>query len=161
MSFETDLKKLQKMWDNGQDNTNLLADAQMRQSIKKQQVKNLFPIQTVITNLNDIGGNYIDIKVLMTKPYLINGFQWTITQVLPESWIPMIRLEIGYNASGVVFNNIVTYMNKVVNVVPTFNGMVIATWNINLFLCSYNTTVIIPDFQAKLYFTLIDPNLVV
>jgi hypothetical protein len=164
-SYESDVKKLQKMWDKGQDNTNNIQSLQQTQTIKEQQVISLPPIETVINNLNDLGGDYIDIKTLMTFPYQINGFNWQITYVLPESWIPNIRIDIGYNyqAGSGAFTNVVTYMNKVVGIVPVpnSNGLVQATWYVNLFLCAYNPQVVIPDFQAKLYFVLIDPSLAV
>lgn len=161
MSFESDVKKLQKMWDRGQDNTNKVSDSQNLQAIKEAQIGALPPAEIIIDSLTDIGGKFKDIQVLMAIPYVIKGFEWTISKVMPEVWIPSIRVTVGYNyPGGASFTNVQTFYNTALNVVPVSgsNGMVTATWDITLFLAAYDPTVTIPDFQAKLYFTLVDPS---
>lgn len=162
MSYESELKKLQKLWDRGQDNANNIDYAQDRQFIKIQQIKaiNTPPLTTKV--LDEIGGPYKDISVFQTSPYLVSGFKWTITQTLPENWIPQVRIDVEYNYQGQLgdFSNIVTYFNKVlmVNPVPNSKSDVVAEWQVGLFLVAYDPTIKIPDFKAKLLFTLVDPS---
>lgn len=162
MSFESEIKKLQKLWDNGENNQNSIFDSQSIQFTKQQQIDDINSPQFTTKILQDIGGDYIPISSFMTYPYLVSGFKWKIVLTLPESWVPLIDITIGYNYTGLTtdFNNISTYYNKVINISPTTIGsnLVIATWNIGLFLVSYNPNNTIPDFSAKLYFTLIDPS---
>jgi hypothetical protein len=160
MSFESDIKKMQKLWDGSQDNQNAIARANDIQITKKQQIieLNTPPLTTKV--LDEIGGAYKPISVFMTKPYQVNGFLWTVTKLLPEDWIPMIRTGVAYQYTGAntAFDKISTFYNVIVNVVPAPNGLVLATWSVGLYCVSYDPTYPIPDFLAKLYFTLIDPS---
>lgn len=159
-SHETDIKKLQKLWDGGQDNTNNLDKANDIQVTKTNQITNIQTPELTTKLLRSIGGDFKNISILMTSPYTIKGFTWTITENLPEDWIPMLRIDVEYQYTGgnLDFNNIYTYLNKVLGIQPLPNGFVAATWQIGLFLVSYNPAVNIPDFQAKLVFTFIPPS---
>ena len=163
MSYESEIKKVQKMWDKGQDLADQIAINQTNQDKKQNQADyDIAALQNVVNNLTDLGGGYKPIKTLMALPYTINGFDWTISYTLPEWWIPQIRLEVAYNYNGnAPFDKVVTYLNKVISVVPAQNGFVTATWLVNWYLVCYDPTVIIPDFSAKLYFVLIDPSRIV
>jgi hypothetical protein len=160
MSFESERLKMQKMWESTKENQNLLNKAQSIQAPYVNDLGSLLPNQFEISALNQLGGDYQDIAVLMTTPYQVSGFQWTITKTLPEVWIPNLRIDVGYNWQGgdSAFDNMPCYFNKVLNLTPSTTGIVTATWNIGLFFISYDPTVVIPSFQAKLYFTLIDPS---
>lgn len=161
-SFESDIKKLQKLWDGGQENVINADSAQKIAFMKKQQLEQILKPALNTKVLPDIGGDYKDIITMMTDPYNVSGFLWTITKTLPEDWIPLVKINIGYNYNGQIgdFSNIITYLNKVVTLNPSSNGNgdVTVTWQIGMYLVSYDPTVIIPDFQAKLYFLLISPS---
>ena len=160
MSYESEIKKFQKMWDGLQDNQRGNDFAQDASFTKQEQIDliNNPPLKTKI--LREIGGPFKDIKVLQTTPYLVSGFEWKITETLPESWIPQIRIDIEYNYQGKLgdFTNVITYLNKVLSVQPAAGGLVTATWQVGFYLVSYNPTVLIPDFQAKLNFVLSSPS---
>ena len=160
MSFESERLKLQKMWEATEANKILLDKATSIQAPYVNDLGSLLPNQFEISALNQLGGDYQEIKSLMTTPYQVSGFQWTITKTLPEVWIPNLRVDVGYNFTGSddAFDNMPCYFNKTLSLTPSTTGIVTATWNIGLFFVSYDPNNVIPSFQAKLYFTLIDPS---
>jgi hypothetical protein len=163
MSFETDLKKLQKMWDNGQDNGATTDNAELAQALQDIVRQSLVPNNLTINVLEDIGGDYIDITSYMTDPYMVSGFQWKIAKVMPEVWIPQIRHGFKYQFTGSLsnFDQIQSYQNVALEVEPVngLPGIVTATWNIAFYVVNYDPSKKVPDFQAKLCFTFVPPSL--
>jgi len=160
MSFESDVKKLQKMWDATQNNQNLLQNAQNIAAPFVNGLQDLLPNGMSIASINDIGGNFQTISVLMTDPYQVSGTTWSITKTLPETWVPNVRIGIGYNYQGSEsdFDNVNNYFNKVVSVKDAGNGNVTATWNIGVYWVGYDPANTLPVFSVKLYFVLVDPS---
>jgi hypothetical protein len=164
-SFETDRKRWQKMWDKGQSNDLKVDNAQQLLSDVDKQALDLMPSDFVVNYINSLGGDYIDITSFMTNPYQVSGFVWKISKTMPESWVQRIRAEILYNLSGAAsasFTNMAVYQN--INLAltvpdPSSPDIVTATWNIGFYIVSYDPTVIIPTFQAKLNFTFVPPSL--
>jgi len=160
MSFESDVKKMQKMWEATQANQNLLQNAQNIAASFVNGLQDLLPNGMSIAAINDIGGDFAPINVLMTTPYQINGYTWTITKTLPETWVPNVRIGIGYDYQGSEsdFDNVNNYFNKVVSVKVAGNGNVTATWNIGVYWVGYDPANTLPVFSVKLYFVLVDPS---
>lgn len=195
MSYETDLKKLQKLWEGSESNSKAITEAQIQQAHKQAQILGLPSRELLINQLLDIGGEWQGISTLMTTPYQIAGFKWQITKTIPESWIPNIRINIGYKyAGGDPFAGLQVFQNTTLQLggdqgstggqivstgfsmpvfqmpsgyqgsaensknIPTLERTVTVTWKINLAMAALGTATI-PDFEAKLYFTLIDPSL--
>lgn len=162
MSFETDVLKLQKMWEETQANNQGLTDAHMIQKMQETMAKqNIVPRDFIVNYLNNIGGDYQGSTILMTAPYQVTAFTWQVIKTLPEAWIPLIRIDIAYNfvGSATAFNNVSSYLNKVLNVQKTAtDGIVEATWNIGWYFVQYNSSDVLPSFEAKLLFSLIPPS---
>lgn len=190
MTFETDIKKLQKMWENGQNNQNNIDDSYINQNIKKSQVIDLNASQQNFNKLVNLTTDWQNIVTLVPNvnpqpnpsQYPVSGFQWTITKQLPEIWLPMVRFAVGYNylpntqTKYIIINDIAyptnfslfssfqTQFTSVTSIVRTDpnNLIVTATWSINLIFTNLNYPETIyptvPDFQAKLYMILLNPN---
>jgi hypothetical protein len=162
MSFESDVKKFQKMWEATEANKNLLKNAQNITAPFVNGLQDLLPNGMTVSSINDIGGDFQTISVLMTDPYQVSGYTWTITKTLPETWIPNVRIGIGYDFQGSEsdFDNVNNYFNTVVSVKPATDGSnnVVATWNIGVFWVGYDPTNILPVFDVKLYFVLVNPS---
>src|SRR5271169_4214450 len=103
-SFETDLKKLQKLWEKGQLNEIVIQTSQVNNSIKNNQIEELSPRVLQINTLTDIGQGYTNLVILGQNSggYNVYGMNWIITANIPEAWIPFARFNVGYNAVGLL-----------------------------------------------------------
>ena len=162
MTFETDLKKLQKLWDLGQANEFNLNFTQLKLVKYYQNITELPSKLTTITNLVDKGGTLQPIQLLLNQSPL--GNQISPTQVFgaeidviinnfPEQWIPFVRFNIGMDNIQVL--GTLTWFTEFE---PTSADGTIgkATWHLG-----YYVTESIPDFQFKMYLTFVNPNLLV
>jgi hypothetical protein len=163
MSYESDIKKLQKLWENSQDNGFTLEVTQVNLYKQNQNIEQLPPRIININNLVDQGGELQDVKLLVAQldgsvgSFKTTGMQWVITaNNIPENWLSMVRFEVGYQFTGddpttnTQFSWFVTFE-------PSLTDSTIgkATWYVTF------SALQTPDFKIKLYFVLLNPNLFV
>lgn len=171
MSFETSLKKLQKLWDAGQENEFNLELARLDLYVDSQNKENLVPKITSFNRLEEIGGDYEPLNILVDSFtgnisfQKVFGFQWKITiDNFPQDWIPFARPNVGMNWVGA---------EPVVNLFPDLqwfveveepplvdnfghtipNKIAKVSWHVATSLSEPT----MPDFKVKLYLTLISP----
>lgn len=168
MSFETERKKVQKLWEGSQLNQFTIQVARTVNTIKGQQVQQLPPRVIQLNVLNDLGSDWIDdiavVKFIDNngKPYADTiAFQWEITATLPEDWIPFARFNFAYDNSGGIdpFVNLQTNLQYFVgmNLTQPNPNLVAVTWYITMSVRAFGSH-LPSDFRGKLYFTLLNPN---
>lgn len=179
MSFETEKRKLRKVWEDSQNNQFTIDISRTVNTIKGQQMEQLPSRVIQLNRLDDIGGGWID-DVAVIKftdgnghPYADTiAFQWTITASLPESWIPFVRLNFAYNrpdhvdpfAGQLVKFQYFVGMNELTGLdefgftIINPQKIVNATWYATMSVGSVGAN-LPKDFTGKLYFTFLNPNL--
>lgn len=178
MSFETDKKKIRHMWETTQANEFNIEATVSVNTIKGTQLVQLPPRTIQFNNLTDIGGSWTNIQGVVNfkdangLPYAdTSAFQWEISATIPETWIPLARWNFAYSRPGGVdpFLGVLVQYQWFVTVeaqsgvdsfgLPTpTSSLRKVTWFIAMSLGSIGATRP-PDFTGKLFFTLLNPNL--
>ena len=169
MSFDTDLKKLQKLWDSGQSNKFIMDVTRTKLSKQGQQIEELNPRILDFSHIMDVGGKWEDIKILadqlggwIAQTEITNGFLWDIKLTnVPKNFIPMVRVNLGYDFLG-VDPTADAQICQFVEINPSTNSftpnIVTIIWHVAFVI---PTSVQPPDFNLKLYLTILNPNLFV
>lgn len=106
MSFETDIKKLQKQWENTQDNQITIDVTRQNLGLQNENIVNLQPNIQDFKNIVYGSGGWQNVSLLadlinaggLAPNIPVVGYQWVIKVTnFPISWIPLARINIGYN----------------------------------------------------------------
>lgn len=161
-SYETDIIKLQKLWESSQGNSFNLDFNQIETLIYNNQKIQLNPRINIINSIVDTGGQYQPVQLLINQPAIgtqtqdtnIYGAVLSVTITnIPEQWIPFVRFNIGTDMLQPIDEGTLTWFTEVENV-NTNGTLVKATWNLS-FIINYQPN----DFQFKIYLTFVNPTL--
>lgn len=162
-SYETDVIKLQKLWESSQGNKFSLDFTDLELAKYNDKTSQLIPRINNIRSLVDVGGSYQPVQLLLNQPAL--GNQTEPTQVfgalieitinnIPDQWIPFVRFNIGTDSTQNILQGQLTWFTEVEEV-NADNTLFKVTWHLGYFINASN----IPDFQFKIYLTFLNPTL--
>lgn len=172
MSFETDIKKLQKLWENSQDNNLQIDSVTIIEGLKRRQIGQTIPILPSFNQIQDFNVDWADITVPISFDIVAGNYyllvQWEVVATLPDNWIPFARFQMGYRMSDSPISSITidpfqqsgnTCRYNHTTQIEDIAGSVLkkVTWNISFFVSNSDST-LLNTFQTKLFFILLNPN---
>lgn len=166
MSFESDVKKLQKMYQKAQETKITLDFTDVLMSQYAQKIDDLAPVINVNYPLIDKGTTFQPMSILLNDPPVgnflgiyVKGVQFDITiNGIPGKYVPFVRFAfIVDDASGTSGQ-----LNWFVNAIPTgstASDLYDATWHVGYFeQGNYNDANPIPgDFNVKISLMIVNP----
>lgn len=166
MEYESTNHKIRKNWEGSQDNESAIKDHQASEILKDGQVVRLKSTNSIFKRVSDLSTDWVsmapawvEVSDHSVSQRVIN---WVITANLLEDAISLARFDVEYRILGSdnpllgVLNTYQTFIS-VEDVPGSITSLKKVTWYIgwNIQKLSLDTI----DFEARLLFTIPNPNL--
>jgi len=153
MSFETEQRKLERIYNEVNNNAIRIKDVKLIQDKKETQVALSAPNAVVFNNIRNIKSEWCYLTTVQgLSASLIN---FTVALILPLSHIPFIKLNVLFKNVEDPADLFGASMNYFQEVKQTDNPLIIdCSWHFGV---HYFQGSLSPEVQAKLLFTAINP----